>query len=57
MTLAAFQEQFSFKFFPKTVIRRSGDLNVHGNKFQTLGLHTGEARGPEVIVLVRGTLI
>ena len=46
MTLAAFQEQFSFK------CDSSGDLSVHGNEFQTVGPHTGKARGPEVIVLV-----
>ena len=34
----------------------SGDLGWHGNEFQTIGPHTGKTRGPEVIVLVHGSV-
>ena len=56
MTLAAFQEQFSFKFLPKNSYKKVLVISVQGNEFQTVGPHTGKARGPEVIVLVRGTV-
>ena len=29
---------------------------MHDNEFQTVGPHSGKARGPEVKVLVHGTL-
>ena len=32
------------------------DLNEGGNKFQTVGPHTGNANGPKIIVLVRDTV-
>ena len=57
MTLAAFQEEFSFKFLSETVTvmiekGQSVDLSECCNEFLTVDPHRKGTYGPKVIVLV-----